>query len=174
MQMFLNSYTFSWTIGICMYMQIKLITTANVLKQYIFIDRRFTPNPTQYLIDPLHLIQSGLHLLDDLHVSLLHVFSLPFLSLLITALHLEIKTEKISSFLQEIRLQSMKVFFFQHRHECDFVYLNGLFLFRCHFMFMLGCQVVHFSRPFCLQMVKFYGLAAQCLFKCGGKKRDFK
>lgn len=55
-------------------------------------------------------------------------------------------------------------------HECDFVYLNGLFLFCCHFMFMLGCQVVHFSRPFCLQMVKFYGLAAQCLFKCEGKK----
>lgn len=111
MQMFLNSYTFSWTIGICMYMQIKLITTANVLKQYIFIDRRFTPNPKQYLIDPLHLIQSGLHLLDDLHVSLLHVFSFPFLSLLITALHLDIKRGKISSFLQEKHIQSMKVFY---------------------------------------------------------------
>lgn len=78
-----------------MYEHMMTITTAHILRQDIFIDWRFTPKPTQYLIDPLHLIKSGLHLLDDLHVSLLHVFSLPFLSLLITALHLEIKGGKI-------------------------------------------------------------------------------
>lgn len=95
------------------------ITTAHILRQDIFIDWRFTPKPTQYLIDPLHLIQSGLHLLDDLHVSLLHVFSLPFLSLLITALHLEIRREKISSNIFNAWMYFLS--FFRHGHEIWYI-----------------------------------------------------
>lgn len=44
-------------------------------------------------------------------------------------------------------------------------YLNGLFFLRCHFMLMFGCKVIHFSSPFCFQMIKFYALAIQCLLK---------
>ena len=144
-----------------------------------------TTRPGPYLIDPLHFIHPGLQLFHNLHVGLLHVLPLSLLSLLITALHLEKQRHKeqinfyrlglgfwafiIGKMSKKTRnLDKSYKGFSEFRIGNFFIflqYLNGLFFLRCHFMLMFGCKVIHFSSPFCFQMIKFYALAIQCLLK---------